>query len=136
MIKAYHFKLGDRTYDAVVNLNVIEELGRMAGPNEDGTPLDVHTILRIWSTEYGLMKALPVLLREGERLAGRECDIDEKWLMENLTPGEGRWVQIKLSGILVEAMKMETAMDEDQEVDEVLEAIKKKVTTESSQSGS
>lgn len=131
-MKIHKLHLGGRDYDAVFNLNALEKLGEMAGPLEDGTPLDAHTIMKIWSTPYGLMKALLVLMAEGERLAGRELDIDEDWMKANLSPAEGIWLQRKIAAIMVEGMRMETSLGDDEEVDEVLEAIKKKVTKEDS----
>lgn len=132
MIKVHHFKIGEKKYSAVFNLNVLDKLGEMAGPAEDGTPLDAHAILEIWSTRYGMIKALMTLITEGERLEGREVDIDADWLQAHLTPAEGMWLQHKLAAILVEGMRMESSMDADEEVDEVLEEIKKKVTTAAS----
>lgn len=128
MVKVHRLKLGEKTYSAVFNLNVLDRLGEMAGPAEDGTPLDAHAILEIWSTRYGMIRALTVLIDEGEKMEGRKSDVDEDWLKANLTPAEGMWLQRKLAAILVEGMRMETDLDADEEVDEVLEEIKKKVT--------
>lgn len=129
MVKVHRLKLGEKTYSAVFNLNVLDRLGEMAGPAEDGTPLDANAIMEIWSTRYGMLKGLLEVLREGEKMEGRELDIDEEWLKAHLTPAEGMWLQRKLSLILIEGMKMEQALDADEEVDEVLEEIKKKVVT-------
>lgn len=129
MVKVHRLKLGEKTYSAVFNLNVLDRLGEMAGPAEDGTPLDANAIMEIWSTRYGMIKGLLEVLREGERMEGRELDIDEDWLKAHLTPAEGMWLQRKLSLILIEGMRMEQALDADEEVDEVLEEIKKKVVT-------
>lgn len=134
MVKVHKFKIGEKKYCAVFNLNVLDKLGEMAGPAEDGTPLDAHAILEIWSTRYGMIRALLVLLREGEAMEGRELDIDEDWLKSHLTPAEGMWLQRKLSAMLVEGMRMEETMDADEEVDMVLEELKKKVVTGASPS--
>ena len=75
-----------------------------------------------------MIRALTVLIDEGEKMEGRKSDVDEDWLKANLTPAEGMWLQRKLAAILVEGMRMETDLDADEEVDEVLEEIKKKVT--------
>lgn len=130
MVKVHHFKLGDKRYSAVMNLNVLDKLAEMAGPAEDGTPLDVNALMAVWSSPYGLMKAFIVMLKEGERMEGRELDIDEDWLRANLAPAENRWLQLKVTAIMVDAMHMETTIGDDEEVDEVLEDLKKKVTKE------
>ena len=129
MLRTHHFKIAGRTFSAVFNLNVLDRLADMAGPMEDGTPLDAQALMQVWSTRYGLLKALLVLIREGERLEGRELEIDEDWLRERLSPAEMMWIQRKMAAVMIEAMRMETAADEDEEVDAVLEEIKKKVVT-------
>lgn len=132
MIRVHKFKIGEKTYSAVYNLNVLEKLGSMAGPLEDGRPLDANMIMKVWSTQYGLMKAMLVMMAEGERLEGRELDLTEETLKERIGPAEMYWFQHKIAAIMVEAMQMETAMDDDEEVDEVMESIKKKVMKEDS----
>ena len=132
MVKIHHFKFQGKRYAAAYNMNALDRLAEMAGEAADGESLDVHTLMKICSTRYGMIKALAVLIQEGERIEGRESDIDEAWLRENLSPAEGMWLQHKLAAIFVEGMRMETSLDADEEVDEVLEEIKKKVIEGSS----
>ena len=126
-MKIHKFKFGDKVYHAAFNLNALEKMAEIAGPDEKGNGLDVNQLLQLFSSQRGLLKGLLILLREGEALGGPAVDIDEAWLSANLSPAEHMWIQHKLAAIYVEGMRMETAMDEDEEVDEVLEQLKKKL---------
>ena len=135
-MKMHHIKIGGKTLSAAFNLNALEKLAEMAGPDEDGKPLDAQSLMKLWTSQYGIIRCLVVLIREGERLEGRETDIDEQWIKDNASPGEGIWMQRKVCAILVEGMSTETMDDDEEEVDEVLEEIKKKVMKGGSPSGS
>lgn len=138
-MKIYHFTIGGQRFSACLNLDASNELAAMAGdgePGENGEPksLDIKTIFGIAGTAAGLTHTLAILIRAGETLEGRECSVDAKWISARLSPGETPYLQRKVLAILVEAMRVESMEDEDEEVDEVLEEIKKKWTAGSSPS--
>lgn len=137
-MKLHKFKLGGHVYSACFNWNVLEKLADLAGPRENGEPLDAQELISLFNTQMGLLKGFVLMLREGEAMEGRALpeEINEAWLKSNLSPGEHLWLQRKVAAMYVEGMDMETEIDADEEVDEVLEELKKKLIPGESPSGS
>jgi hypothetical protein len=125
-MKVHKFRIDGRTFDAVMSMKVVRQMAALAGDDENGAPLDINEIMRRAGQSASVGQTLVLMIREGERLAGRECEIDEAWIEERTTPGEAAAMQRRVLAIMVEAMKMETMDGEDVEVDEVLEDIQKK----------
>ena len=64
---------------------------------------------------------------QGEALEGRELDVDEKWIAQRLRVADLPRVQNALLAAITEGMRMETdTQDDDEEIDVVLEELKKK----------
>ena len=129
-MKLHKIKIDGKVYTAAFNLNSLEKLAEMAGPFEDGRPLDANDLMQLWTTQQGIIRCALVLIREGERMEGRECDLDEDYIRAHMSPAEHMWLQRKVAAIMVDGMRMETLADDEEEVDEVLEELKKKLTTE------
>jgi hypothetical protein len=129
-MKRHVVKIDDREFTAVMNLNAMEEIAEIARENAEDpdAPVDVDTIIKVAASPYGLIRAVMIMIREGEALEGRECDIDEAWMKTHLDPRHGMWLEMKAIAIMTEAMRMETEIGQDKEVDAVLERIKKKGT--------
>lgn len=140
-MKINHIRVGGQTFAVCLNLNALEEIAALAG---DGTmdehgnlrTLDVSSVLGYASSVTGMANTMAVLIREGERLEGRTTEVDADWIKSRVSVGELPWMQKKIMAIILLATRMETEGGDDEEIDEVLEEIKKKETEAASRSGS
>ena len=98
-----------------------------------GEQIDLETIsdkLRSWlKNPRTLMKIAALLADEGETAQGRTFGKDSEWFVDNTSPSDLGDLVRSVSVAIAEGMGMETGQpDEDEEVDLVLEEIKKKAT--------
>jgi hypothetical protein len=87
-----------------------------------------NDIDKIVSTPKGMLDTLYILADTGERLSGRELDVDREWFALH-TPANMRKIvsiQIIIIKTLTDGMSMEAEDDDDKEVDVVLQEIQKK----------
>ena len=71
--------------------------------------------------------AIRIMGNSGLNKAGETADLTDDWLLDHMDPGKLKGYQIAVLGAVADGMRMESAEgDEDEEVDVVLEELKKK----------
>lgn len=80
----------------------------------------------------GMLALITALAREGAYLEGHELDVDRRWFGAHLKPSPAQItkMQVAVFNALTEGMSMETEDESAEEVDVVLEEIKKKDGTD------
>lgn len=116
--------IGGRDWELVFNLDAIDQMEKRLK-----TKLDSKSITETMGDRQKLVALLYVLAEQGEALNGREIDVDERWFARRITLGKLPQVQTEILTAISDGMKMETdEPNEDEEVDVVLDEIKKKET--------
>lgn len=96
-----------------------------------GQAVDINnvraTVVEQTTDRKKLVEILAILAEEGEAIEGRDDGVDKAWVLRHLRPGMLPRAQIAILGAVAEGMSMESAEGEDdQEIDAVLEEIRKK----------
>lgn len=128
-------KAGGRELALVFNIDSMDELEERLGVPIDLTNLR-ETIVDKLTDRHTLLTVIYTLARQGEFMAGCEPDFDETWLKRHIKPGRQMPLHASVVQALAEGLMMETAEgDDDEDVDVVLEEIKKKQGPSASASG-
>jgi len=122
------FKAGGRELALCFNLSAMDALEQ-----ELGQPIELadvkERIVEQTKERKKLLTILRVLAEEGAAVAGSEPP-EEAWLKRHVRPGDLPRAQVAIFEAVAAGMSMETADgDEDEEVDVVLEELKKKAGT-------
>ena len=123
MVKA---TIGGREVPLMLNLNAMERLALIYG-----APLDLQAIINRLKEVGVLLTVASVLADEGQEMANTEDPVDRNWIAAH---GNGV-THLSMANAIVEAvnasMRMETddGAGEEEEVDVVLEELKKKEPT-------
>ena len=121
-MKLTHVKIGGRTFALAFTLNVMADL-------EDALPeFDIAKLTEYVKTPKGLLTILTIMAKQGEALENRVLDVDSSWFGAHIRPGPANLMglQSAIMEAMIEGMKMETEDGEEEQVDVVLEDIKKK----------
>lgn len=118
-------KIGKRKFALAFTLGAMEELEKKI---ENFRLNDLQDYVK---SPGGMLDILLALMRQGELLQGRTLDIDRTWLAARMKPAPAyiASVQVAVLEALSDGLSMETEGQNDEEVDLVLEEIKKKETT-------
>ena len=122
VVKTHTIKIGGREFTLAFTLSSMLAMQNCI----DG--FNFNDIDNLVSTPAGLLNTLYVLADTGERLSGRELDVDKEWFALH-TPATMRKllsIQIIVMNTLADGMSMEAENDNDHEVDLVLQEIQKK----------
>lgn len=119
-------KIGGRELALAFTISAMDEMEKVTG-----APVDLdnikETVVESCKDRRKLMALVAILAHEGAILEGESSDIDAAWLAQHMRPGHLPKVQIAVLGAVADGMRMESAEgDEDEEVDVVLEELKKK----------
>lgn len=128
-MKRYTIAVDGQIYAAVLNLPVMERLNDLAGKEDPTGIISIDDILKVCSSVSTCVEAAAAMISEGEALEGRPGEYTADWIKARLEPGDLPRIQRRVMGIAALAMQMETDTGEEDEVDEVLEGIKKKDAT-------
>lgn len=96
-----------------------------------GSPVDLdnikETVVEACRDRRKLLALVAILAQEGAALDETAESVGIEWLAQHMRPGHLPKVQIAVLGAVADGMRMESAEgDEDEEVDLVLEELKKK----------
>ena len=117
-----HITIGGRKFALAFTLAALDGFEEVFGK-----ALDKDTLAAKMGDRHALVSLFRILGEQGEALEGRELDVDEKWIAQRLRVADLPRVQNALLAAITEGMRMETdTQDEDEEVDVVLEELKKK----------
>lgn len=114
-------KIGKREFSLAFTLGAMEEL-------ESALPeFRLDKLEQYVKSASGIQDIILALARQGELLSGRVLDIDRAWLGAHLSPSPKKMapIQVAVMEALADGLTMEAEQDEDQEVDVVLDEIKK-----------
>lgn len=127
-MKTIKTKLAGQELKLAFTFEASEQIAEKFGG--DG-PIDGETLNGILSSTDGMLEALVILARCGAEIEGEKCDVDAGWLKKRLGPGSTKAIVDAILAAVTEGMRMETETgDEDEEVDVVLEELKKKEATD------
>lgn len=115
-------KIGGKKIQLVYTLDTMDRVQAMNG----GDALDVRGLVEKMRDRTFLVRLLVEMAKDANVQVP-----DEKWLKGHIYPGQLPTLQIAIMETITEAMNMETldGDDDDEEVDEILEELKKKETT-------
>ena len=117
-----HITIGGRKFALAFTLAALDGFEEVFGK-----ALDKDTLAAKMGDRHALVSLIRILGEQGEALEGRELDVDEHWIAQRLRVADLPRVQNALLAAITEGMRMETdTADEDEEVDVVLEELKKK----------
>ena len=120
------FKAGGRELALAFTLGAMDEIERRTGDKIDLQNVK-DTVVESVKDRKKLVTVLAVLAAEGEAIEGRVYDGGEAWLNRHMRPGLLPKAQIAVLEAVTEGMSMESAEgDENEEIDLVLEELKKK----------
>lgn len=122
IVKTHTIKIGGREFALAFTLS------SMLAMQNCIEGFNFNDIDKIVSTPKGMLDTLYILADTGERLSGRELDVDREWFALH-TPANMRKIvsiQIIIIKTLTDGMSMEAEDDDDKEVDVVLQEIQKK----------
>ena len=127
-MKTIKTKLAGREFKLAFTFEASERIAERFGG--DG-PMDGETLQTILGNAVNMLEALAILAQCGAEIEGEACEVDAKWLKKHMGPGSTKAVVDAILAAVTEGMRMETETgDEDEEVDVVLEEIKKKEETD------
>lgn len=121
-MKLTHVKIGGRSFALAFNLNAMADL-------EDAVPnFEITRLTEYVKKPRGLIEILTIMARQGEMLEGRVLDVEGSWFGAHIRPGPANLMALQsaIMEAMIEGMKMETEDGEEEQVDVVLEEIKKK----------
>lgn len=125
-MKSNKIRVGGRELALLFTVDAMDELEEILGVGIDLTNIHDTVIKRI-QDRHDLVHVLYVLARQGEYAQGREPDFDETWLKRNIRPSRQIAIHVAVINAITAGLTMETGEGgEDEEVDVVLEEIKKK----------
>lgn len=141
-------RIGSRTVPMTLTtyemIAIQEEIGCTVGQLRD----DVFGIEKNMETDeysFGLVedkerlrkfgKLIRILGNAGLEEAGQEADLTDKWVLRNIKPAMIMGYVVAITGVINEAMHMETGKKEEGPVDEVLEEQNRKKEPGSSPTG-
>lgn len=114
-------KIGGKKIQLVYTLDTMDRVQAMNG----GDALDVRGLVEKMRDRTFLVRLLVEMAKDANVQVP-----DEKWLKGHIYPGQLPKLQIAIMETITEAMEMETLDgDDEEEVDEILEDLKKKETT-------
>lgn len=118
--------IGGRDLALAFTISAMDEMEKVTG-----TPVDLdnikETVVESCKDRRKLLDLVAILAHEGAALDETAADADAAWLAKHMRPGHLPRVQIAVLGAVAGGMRMESAEgDEDEEVDVVLEELKKK----------
>lgn len=120
------FKAGGRELALAFTLGAMDEIEHRTGVKIDLQNVK-DTVVESVKDRKKLVTVLAVLAAEGEAIEGRLYDGGEAWLNRHMRPGLLPKAQIAVLEAVTEGMSMESAEgDENEEIDLVLEELKKK----------
>ena len=122
---AKRLKVGKRELALLFTMDAIEQLEkRLERPI--GLSEIKEALIDKLDDRKTLIAVVNELARQGEYEMGFTPDFDESWLMRHLKPGQTTRLQVAVIGAIAEGLNAETTSGDDEEVDVVLEEIKKK----------
>lgn len=123
-------KVGGRELALAFTLGAMDEIERRTETKIDLRDVK-QTIIDATGDRHKLVSILTAMAAEGAALENREPDVDEAWLTHHMRPGLLPKMQVAMFEAVAEGMSMETAdEDGDEEIDLVLEELKKKQGTD------
>lgn len=119
------FKMGGRELALAFTIGAMDRLEERLGE-----PIELEsikeTIVAQLKDRHKLVTILAILSAEGAALDGGEA-VDEAWLKQHVRPGMLPRAQMAVLEAVADGLRMESGEgDEDEEVDAVLEELKKK----------
>ena len=124
VVKTHKIKIGGREFTLAFTLRAMLHMQqRIEG-------FDFNQVDKLVQTPDGMLRTLFILAENGEKLEGREIDVDEDWFALH-TPANLRkmlTIQLAITETLTDGMSMEAEEDDERsrEVDVVLQEIQKK----------
>lgn len=117
--------LGKRQFPLAFNLDAMTAVEQLTGKS-----LKKDSLNDALENRKTLVQILLILMQQGAELAHITCTVDETWLNRHLFPGAIPRVTVAILDAITEGMTMETLEEDEEgeEVDAVLEEIKKKET--------
>lgn len=124
VVKTHKIKIGGREFTLAFTLRAMLKMQqRIEG-------FDFNQIDKLVQTPDGMLQALYILAENGEKLEGRDIDVDEDWFALRIPANLRKFVTIQLAitETLTDGMSMEAEDDDERsrEVDVVLQEIQKK----------
>jgi hypothetical protein len=115
-------KIAGREIGLAFTLDAMDALERL---QDKGEPLDMTMLAEAVKDRHQLLDVCAVLAN-----AGGSCDVDAAWLSARVRPGQLPKLTVAVLNAISEGMRMELDDgDEDEEVDVVLEDLRKKGET-------
>ena len=121
-MKLTKIKVGGREFSLAFTLDAMCEL------QDTIKDFNLGNLSDYVKTPGGMLDLLTALARQGEILEGRVPDFDRHWFGSRISPAPARIaaIQMKILDALAQGMKMDMESEDDEEVDVVLEDLKKK----------
>lgn len=117
-----HVSIGGRRFALAFTLDALDGFEKAFG-----AAVDKKTLAEKMGDRHALVALLRILAEQGEALEGRELDIDETWIARRIPVGRLPKMQEAVLAAITEGLRMETEnAGEDEEIDVVLEQLKKK----------
>lgn len=119
------FKMGGRELALAFTIGAMDRLEEKLGEQVELESIK-ETIVAQLKDRHKLVTILAILSAEGAALDGGEA-VDETWLKQHVRPGMLPRAQMAALEAVADGLRMESGEgDEDEEVDAVLEELKKK----------
>lgn len=121
-----YFNVGGRELALAFTMGALADMEETFG---ERCKLTWEGINALFEKRRDVLRMMAIMANQGEQIEGRAGDVTEAWLGQTLKPVQFVAVQKALLDAITEGMRMESdAGDPDEEVDVVLEEIKKKDT--------
>jgi len=122
VVKTHKVKIAGREFTLAFTLKAMIALQKNADL------YDFDEVNKMVSSPEGLLDVLYILAYTGEKLNGGELDVDKEWFAIHIPANARKFISIQIAVMkaLADGMSMESAEDENEEVDLVLREIEKK----------
>lgn len=121
-----YFDVGGRKLALAFTMGALADMEDVFG---DRCKLTWEGINALFEKRRDVLRMMAIMANQGEQIEGRAGDVTEGWLGQRLRPVQFVAVQKALLDAITEGMRMESDEgDPDEEVDVVLDEIKKKET--------
>lgn len=119
-------KMGGRELALLFTIRAMDKLEKITGEQVDLENIK-ETVVEKCKNRRTLLSMIAIMAEEGAAALGEKSDCDAEWLAAHMRPGMLPKAQIAVLNAVADGMKMESAEgEEDEEIDAVLEEIKKK----------
>lgn len=122
---AKRIKVGGRELALVFTVAAMDEIEELLGAQVNLSNLQESIVARL-SDRHDLVKIVYAMARQGEYAMDCKPDFDLDWLKRHMRPGQQMQLHAAVVEAMAEGLTMETGGDDGDEVDVVLEEIKKK----------